>query len=117
VLVYTLEISPSQVYSYKFLRTKNDDLRIAPPGLNSVRSNGTISRVLQAEEDKDCSDSDPRVHSGRKDVVVLRPPREVAPPNDILEDETDNCPGDVVDGACRRDQASSVENNREARGR
>jgi len=85
--------------------------RIAPPRLDCVDSNVSILWVLQTEENEDRTDCDPRIQSRRKHVVVFRPPREVASADNILEDESNNSPGDVVDGAGRGDVPSSGEND------
>ena len=47
-------------------------------------------------------------------TVVLRPPGEVAPPDDILENETDDRPRDVVLSGRRRNETSSIEDDRDA---
>lgn len=47
-------------------------------------------------------------------TVVLRPPREMTPPDDILEDEADDGPGDVVVGVGRGDETGAGEDDGEA---
>ena len=41
----------------------------------------------------------------------------MTPTDDVLEEEPDDGQGDVIDGAGRGDEASSVEEDREAGGR
>jgi hypothetical protein len=53
------------------------------------------------------------VHSKTKRTIVLRPPREVSPPNHILEDKPDNRPGDVVLSRCGRDVTRTGEDQGE----
>jgi hypothetical protein len=87
---------------------------VSPPDLNVIQTNASILRILEAEEDQNGGNSNTSVQRRGKDVVVLGPPREVASADDILKDESNKRPGDVVDGAGRRDQASSGEDDREA---
>lgn len=49
-------------------------------------------------------------------TVILRPPREMAAADHILEDEADDRPGDVVHRRRRRDRARAREDHREAAG-
>jgi len=86
---------------------------ISPPGLNSVFSNCAVLRILQTEEDQDGADGDTGIKSSGQDIVVLGPPREVTTSDDVLEDETNNSPWDVVDGTGRGDGASSAEDDGE----
>ncbi len=51
-------------------------------------------------------------------TIVLRPPREIAPTNNVLEDKSDNRPRDVVDrgrwrncARAREDDGETVINN------
>lgn len=47
-------------------------------------------------------------------TVILCPPAEVTPTDDVLEDEPDNRPWYVVDSSCRWNGARSGEDDREA---
>ena len=59
---------------------------IATPPSNAADSTSVHSTSVEAKEFE------------RKTLtVVLRPPGEVAPPNEIIEDESDKSPRDVVD--------------------
>ena len=78
------------------------------------RTDLVVLRVLEAEENENNGDSDTGVESGRQDVVVLGPPGEVTATDNIVENESDDGPGDVVDGSGRRNVASSIEDDREA---
>lgn len=84
---------------------------IPPPLLQRVLPNRVIVRELQAEEDDDDRDGDARVERGGKDVVVFRPPREVPPSDNVLEDEPDDRPGHVVNRCCWWDEACTSEDN------
>jgi len=68
---------------------------------------------LEGKEDDDNRHRDTRVECSGKDVVILGPPREVTPSNNVLENETNTCPRNVVEGSRRRDKASSIEDDRE----
>ena len=68
---------------------------------------------MQDEEDQHGADSHTRVERGREYIVVLGPPGEVTPADDILEQEADDGPGNVVDGAGGGDGTSSVEDDGE----
>lgn len=106
---------------------------VPPPGLDGVNTDGTVSRILEAEEDEDDRHGESRVQSRGEDVcriyaliktrgkrnwdirtVVLRPPREMTPADDVLEDESNHRPGHVVDSGCGRDVARSGEDDGEA---
>ena len=79
--------------------------RVPPPLLNSILPNAVVLGVLQAEKDNHDRNCDARVERSRQDVVVLRPPRKVASPDHVLENEPDDRPRDVVYRRCRRDEA------------
>ena len=89
--------------------------RVAPPDLDGVQPNRAVLRVLEDEEDEHRADGDARVERGGQDVVVLRPPREMTATDDVLEDESDDRPGHVVDGAGGGDGARSGEDDGEAK--
>ena len=46
-------------------------------------------------------------------TVVLSPPREVTPTDDVVEDESDDRPRDVVEGRRWRDETRAAEDDRE----
>ena len=95
---------------------KRKDIRITPPSLYSVQPNSPILGILQAEEDQHGANRHTRIECSGEHVVVFCPPREVTPANDVLEDEPDYGPRDVIDGTGGRDSASSGEDNGEAGG-
>jgi len=84
--------------------------------LYTVQPNSPIPRILQAEEDQHSANRHTRIEGSGEDIVVFRPPREVTPANDVLEDEPDDGPGDVIDGTGGGDEASSGEDDGEAGG-
>jgi len=88
-------------------------IHVPPPRLDRVEPDLSALRVLQGEEDEDDGEGDTCVQSSGKDVVVLGPPREVTPTDNILEDEPDDGPGDVVDGGGGGDEASTAEDDGE----
>lgn len=95
-------------------KRKNKHSHVTPPSLNRVDTNVTIPRVLQTEEYQNCSNGNTRVQSRGQDVIILGPPREVAAADDILEDEPDDTPRNIVDGTGRRDVTRSREDDGEA---
>lgn len=84
---------------------------ISPPDLNGCEPDSPISRILQDEEDQHRTNCNTRVERGGKYVVVLCPPREMTPSDDVLEDESNNSPRHIVDGACGWDRSCPRENN------
>ena len=48
-----------------------------------------------------------------KRTIVLCPPRKVTSANDIIENESDDRPGDVVDGAGRGNETGAAEDDGE----
>jgi len=86
---------------------------VPPPCLNGVKADCTIKWVLKAEEDHDCTNRIRRVEAGGKDIIVFCPPGEVAPTDDIIEDEANDHVGDIVERRCGREEASSREDNGE----
>jgi hypothetical protein len=97
-------------------KPQDEDIRITPPRLYSVQPNSPVLRELQAEEDQHGANCHARIECSGEHIVVFRPPREVAPANDVLEDEPDDGPGDVIDGTGGGDGASSGEDDGEAGG-
>ena len=87
---------------------------VSPPRLDSVLPNLSIHGILKNEEDQDAAHRNARVKTGGQHVVVLGPPREMTATNDVLEDEADDRPRDVVDRKCRWHVSSASENNGEA---
>ena len=87
---------------------------VPPPSLDGGLPNIPIHRILKNEEDQDGAHRHTRVKTSREDVVVLGPPREVTTTNDVLEDEADNRPWNVVDSGCRRHVSCAREDNGEA---
>ena len=49
----------------------------------------------------------------RQRTIVLCPPRKVTSANDIIENESDDRPGDVVDGAGRGNETGAAEDDGE----
>jgi len=68
---------------------------------------------LQNKEGQHRRDSHTRVEPRGKNVVVLRPPREVTPANDVLEDKPDDRPGRVVDSGGGGYETSTTEDDGE----
>jgi len=89
-------------------------VRVTPPSLDTIFSNGAILGVLEYEKDQHCRYGNARIERRRQNVVVLRPPRKISPPNNILEDETNNTPRNVVDSRGRRNVSSTIEEDGEA---
>ena len=85
---------------------------VTPPILYAD-TNIPILWILQDEEYKYCADSQTGIQCSREDVVVLRPPSEMPPTDDKLEDEPDNGPGDVIDGGRGWDETRSREDEGE----
>lgn len=84
---------------------------VPPPLLQRVLPDRVVIWKLQAEEDHDDRDGDARVERGGEDVVVFRPPREVPPSNNVLEDEPDDRPRHVVDRCRWWDKACTGEDD------
>ena len=105
---------------------------ISPPDINILFANVAACRVLQPvkhrcqtkersirdgslrEEDKDGSDGYTSVQGGRQDIIVLGPPGEMTATDDILEDEPNNRPGNIIDGSGRWDGTGTREDDGEA---
>jgi hypothetical protein len=68
---------------------------------------------LEAEEDYYNRNGHSGVQCGGQHIVVLTPPRKVTSPDDVLEDEADECPRHVVNRGRRRDGTSTGEYHRE----
>lgn len=57
---------------------------------------------------------DDKDRNRQKRTVVLGPPGEMTPTDDVLEDESDDSPWHIVDGGCGRNGTSSRKNDGEA---
>lgn len=105
---------------------------VAPPDQDARLANCAILGVVQAEEDDDNADSDTRVkRSGqhvcnnrhqssekkslkpkeKKRTVVLGPPGKVTATNDVVEEEPDDRPGNVVGRGRGRDETGATEDD------
>ena len=89
---------------------------VPPPRLHRVNSNIPIIGILQNEEDQHSRDCHTRIERSRQDIVVFSPPGEVSATDNVLEDEPNKTPRDIVDRGGGRNRAGSAENDREARG-
>ena len=89
---------------------------IPPPGLYRVNSNIPIIGILQNEENQHGRDCHARIEGSRQDIVVFGPPGEVSATNNVLENEPNETPRDIVDCGGGRDGAGSAEDDRETRG-
>lgn len=77
--------------------------------MHVVEANLAVLGVLKDEEDQDGRDSNAGIEGSGQNVVVLGPPREMTPADNVLEDESNDGPGNVVDGARRGDVTSTRE--------
>jgi hypothetical protein len=82
--------------------------------LDGIQGNGPVLGVLKYEENQHGRDGNARIQRRRQNVVILRPPREMASTNDELEYESDDTPRYVVDSGRRRDGTGTVEDDGEA---
>lgn len=65
--------------------------------MDSGETDSAVLGVLEDEEDKDRRYGNSGIESGGEDVVILGPPREGAAADDVVEGESNDCGGDVVD--------------------
>ena len=77
---------------------------VTPPNLNGVDAYRSVLRILQTEEYEDDRDRHAGIECGGQHIVVLRPPREVASTDDILEDEPYDRPRHKVYRRSRRNR-------------
>jgi len=89
---------------------------ISPPCIHCRCTDLAVLRILENEEDKYGRDGNAGIKTGREYVIVFCPPAEVTPPDNILEDESNNAPWDVVDSGRGGDQTGTSEDNGEAKG-
>lgn len=66
------------------------------------------------EEDYNDAKRGTRIESCAEYIIVLCPPREVPSADDVLEDESNYCPRNIVHGCGRGNSTSTGEYNREA---
>ena len=64
---------------------------------------------LERQEDDDGADGETSVQTSGCEVVVVGPPAAVLVLDDLVEDETDDAPGRVVDGRCRGNHTGTAE--------
>ena len=88
--------------------------RVSPPNLNVVETDVAVLGVLKDEENQDSRNSNAGIEGSGQNVVVLGPPREMTPADNVLEDESNDGPGNVVDRARRGDITSTGEDYGEA---
>ena len=67
------------------------------------------------EENDDNTECRSGIQCGGEDVVVLRPPRKVISTNQILENEANDSPGDIIYRGRRRKKTCASEDERKAR--
>ena len=68
-----------------------------------------ICTEVQREEDDDTRNGRSRIKTGGKDIIVSHPPSEGFSPDDKIEDEANEKPGDVVETGGWRDGAETGE--------
>ena len=68
-----------------------------------------LLRKLQRDEDEDRAKRETDVETGGGEVVVVRPPAAVPVSEELVEDETDDAPGRVVERGGGRDLAGAAE--------
>jgi len=88
---------------------------IPPPALYRVKSNIPIIGILQNEEYQHGRDRHTGIQGSRQDIVVFSPPGEVSTTDNVLEDEPNKTPRDIVNCGGGRDGTGSAEDDREAR--
>jgi len=86
---------------------------VTPPHLNGVNSDRSVLGVLKNEEDQNGRNGNTRVHRSGQNVVVLCPPGEVTTADDVLEDESNDTPCNVVDSVGGRNVTSAREDDGE----
>jgi len=104
---------------------------IPPPCEKVVFTDGTVPGELQAEEDDNHRNGDARIQTSGENVIIFRPPTEVTATDNILrgridqlnrgdgggstnlEDVSDDCPWDEVEGSCWGDETCSGKEYRE----
>lgn len=78
---------------------------VAPPYWSSLE--GQVER----QENDNGRNGKTSVKTSRGDVVVVRPPASVSVLNELVEDESGETPGGVVDGCGRRNLARTAEDD------
>ncbi len=85
---------------------------VFPPPILDRRTNRVVSRVLEREKYHDDPECRTRIQRSREQKVVLRPPREMPSPDDVLENEPHNRPWHEIDRRRGRDQRGPREDDR-----
>lgn len=68
----------------------------------------------QGDEDQDGGQGETDVQTSTKHVIVVHPPSSPAVTDELVEDVTDDTPGEVVEGSGGRNQCATTENDRSA---
>ncbi len=66
----------------------------------------------EGEEDEECAECETQIETRRGEEVEAAPPAEVALADEVLEEEADYAPRQVVERRGRRDRSRTAEDDR-----